>query len=217
MTRNETLGIVARVGSAGQTHRPIRRYQTEAVPETTPGLANPGPFQHHVINAEGGQLVAHREARLAPSDHNDRGVAGRLHYRRSGPSSGDGCDAPDAGAVMRLLDDAVAVRPDHLDLSDEPFPVSLAVLQFPLDEDKGLGRCDAQPRAARVVELGVCVPVPGQDVLGPLKLESPPGDRGVKDGVWVVEIMQRLEVNRSEASLDLLGQGLGCGHGDPSS
>jgi hypothetical protein len=61
--------------------------------------------------------------------------------------------------------------------------------------------------------------VPGHDALGALTLESPLGDGGVEDGIWVVKVAQRLKVDRSEAPLDLRSQGLGWGgsHDDPSS
>src|SRR5438270_362765 len=67
---HEAVGIIAVVGMPGQLHRPVRGDQAEALPPVAPGLSDPSLLENDVLDAELGQLVADRQARLAGADHN---------------------------------------------------------------------------------------------------------------------------------------------------
>ena len=67
---HEAVEVIAVVGMAGQLHRPVRGDQAEALPPVAPGLSDPPLLENDVLDAELGQLVADRQARLAGADHN---------------------------------------------------------------------------------------------------------------------------------------------------
>ena len=67
----EAVGIVARVGIAGQLERPFGELEAEGVPALgAPALADPPALYDHVLASATLEQRAHREAGLAaPDDH----------------------------------------------------------------------------------------------------------------------------------------------------
>jgi len=71
VARDESLRVVAVVGKARQSHRPIWSDQAESVPTTAPGVGYAPALQHHVVEARLGEFVAEREAGLTAAHDDD--------------------------------------------------------------------------------------------------------------------------------------------------
>src|SRR4030088_191982 len=62
---HESIGIISAVAAAGQLDRPVGDDEAEAVPAPTPGLADPAPLEHEMVNTGGHELVAQRKSSLS--------------------------------------------------------------------------------------------------------------------------------------------------------
>ena len=71
VARVEPVRIRAIVRLVGEPHAPVRRDETEALPASSPALADLGPLQHDVLEPATGELAACRETRLAGADDDD--------------------------------------------------------------------------------------------------------------------------------------------------
>src|SRR5262249_17823905 len=78
--RGEPLRVVPGVRRAGEVERPVRRDQVEAGPSAAPGLGTTLTLQPHVVNAQLPQFVAHGQAGLPGTDHDEE------HAQRSYPA-----------------------------------------------------------------------------------------------------------------------------------
>jgi hypothetical protein len=76
VARDVSVWVVSRVQCSWEVKRPVRGDQPKAVLAATPGLGDAIPLQHHVLDAQGPQLVAHCQPRLPAADH-DQGHAYR--------------------------------------------------------------------------------------------------------------------------------------------
>ena len=68
LPRHVAVGVVAVIAATGQLDRPVRRHQAERRPAVAPALPDAAALQHHVLDPGGGELVAHRQARLTGAD-----------------------------------------------------------------------------------------------------------------------------------------------------
>ena len=59
---HEAVGVVAGVGPARESHRPVRGDEAEAVPAVSPRLADPAALQDEMVDPQARELVADRES-----------------------------------------------------------------------------------------------------------------------------------------------------------
>ena len=71
VSRHEAVRIIARVAAARELHRPVRKHETETVPASPPGLADPTALQYDVVDRCTTKLVAQRESGLASTNHHE--------------------------------------------------------------------------------------------------------------------------------------------------
>ena len=101
------LGVVARVGMAGEIQRPVGRHQGEAVPAPPPGRTDVLGLEHDMLQPRQAQPAAHRQPRLAGPEHDHAHPSRQPLTQRSGkpqastisgsPSSSSGAASNAAG------------------------------------------------------------------------------------------------------------------------
>ncbi len=68
---HESVRVPAVVRSAGKLDGPVWRDEAEAVPASAPRLADPAPFEYHVLDSGASELVAHGQPGLARANDDD--------------------------------------------------------------------------------------------------------------------------------------------------
>jgi hypothetical protein len=86
VTVEEPVGVVTRVPEAGQPGVPVGGEEVERVPPfAAPAFGGAPTLQQHVVDADGGEAAAEREAGVPRADDDGRGVAshGRASHDRA--------------------------------------------------------------------------------------------------------------------------------------